>query len=120
MNDTIEAFNDIRKKKLQNVIESRIYFISYFTYFESRDAKRGTRLWNKSEKSSFCNNIDFKEYLKEWRFKEIEIVIPSIMKNDEAKVYNDWWQFSKQIELFNKVQKEKLKQLCIHVLDKST
>ena len=58
--------------------------------------------------------------MKEWRFKEIKSVIPSIMKNDEAKVYNDWWQFSKQIELFNKVQKEKLKQLCIHVLDKST
>ena len=63
--------------------------------------------------------MDFKKYLKEWRFIEIKSVIPSKMKNDEAKMYNDWWQFSKQIELFNNVQKEKSKHSCIHVLDKS-
>ena len=85
----------------------------------SQVAKIGTRPWNKSEKSSFCNNTDFTEYRKEWRVKEIESLIPSIGKNDETKVYDDWWQFSKQIELFNKVKKEKLKKSCIHVLDKS-
>ena len=88
-------------------------------FLHTQVAKIGTRLWNKSEKSSFCNNIDFTENMKESRFKETKSVIPSIMKNDDAKVYNNWWQFSKQNELFNKVRQEKLKQSCIHVLDES-
>ena len=47
--------------------------------------------------------------MKEWKFKEIKSFIPSIIKSDEAKVYDDWWRFRKRIKLFNKVQKEKLK-----------
>ena len=47
--------------------------------------------------------------MKEWRFKEIKKEISLTMKNDEANVYNDWWRFSKRIELFNKVQKKNLK-----------
>ena len=104
---------------IQIVTKAEFIIFHALLILASQVAKLGIRLWNKSEKSSFCNNIYFTEYMKEWRFKQTKSVILSIVKNDEAKVYNDWWRFSRQIELFNKVRKEKLKQSCIHALDES-
>ena len=93
MNEKIEDYNELRKKKIQKVIQivTKSEFIVFHALLilTSQVAKIGTRLWNKSEKSSFCNNIDFIEYMKEWRFKEIKSLIPSLMKNDEAKVYKE-------------------------------
>ena len=94
------------KKMIRIVTKSEFIVFHALLILASQVAKIDTRLWNKSEKSSFCNNIDFIEYMKEWRFKEIKSVIPSLMKNDEAKVYEDWWRFSIRIELFNKIRKK--------------
>ena len=120
LNEAIEDYNEVRKTKLQKVIrivmERKFIIIHAVLILASQVSKICTRLWNKSEKSSFCNNIDFIEYMKEWRLKEIESILPSIMKNDWAKVCIDWWRFSKLIELFHKVQMKKMeKVMCSYI-----
>ena len=87
-------------KKIQTMIQliTKLEWKMFYALLTlvSLVAKIGKRLWNKSEKSSVCNNIHFTEFMKELRFKSIKSVL--IMKNDDAKVYDDWWRFSKQNE----------------------
>ena len=67
---------------------------------------KGTELWpNKSggqkRKRTLSKTVDYGEYMKEWRFKEIKQYIPEVMEDASIKATDDWWRFKERIEMLN-------------------
>lgn len=122
LNEYIEKVNVDRKKQLQKVYRSvsKCEFITFHALFilASQCSKIGTKLWNPSSVCSFVNNIDFSPYMKEWRFKELRMLIPFVMRDESVKDVDDWWRFSKRVKDFNQ-SRQRLKRSSINVLDES-
>ena len=122
LNEYIEEVNVDRKKQLQKVYRSvsKSEFVIFHALFilASQCSRIGTKLWNPSSACSFVNNIDFSPYMKEWRFKELRMLIPSIMRDESVKEVDDWWRFSKRVKDFNATRK-RLRRSSINVLDES-
>ena len=78
----------------------------------------GEKLWDtaskKKQKKSLSQNIDYGNYMKLWRFKEIKSFVPEIMVDAERKERDDWWRFSAQVEKYGQRRKDRV--LASHVL----
>ena len=56
--------------------------------------------------------VNFGEWIKVWRFKQIKTLILKILESDDLKqIKDDWWKFKKYVSDFNQVQKRKI--VCI-------
>ena len=70
-------------------------------------AQSGQNLWNINEtqnkvRKKLSSNVDFGNYMKLCRFKELRSVIPKIMEDlTLIEQGDDWWQFKSQVQMFN-------------------
>ena len=114
INIAIDTENVQRKERYQRVI--RHVSVKEFKYFNalmigaSVHGKQGTELWSKTNgvqkrRRTLSSGIDFGEYMKEWRFKEIKHFVPQVMEDESMKEDDDWWRFKKRVELFAKKMK---------------
>ena len=60
----------------------------------------GSKLWlsetinkkKKKVKKSMAGRVDFGEYMKLWRFKELKLLLPRTMEDEAKKSSDDWWR----------------------------
>ena len=83
LNDVITATNVERKKNFQKPIKrvNKNEYLCFFALFiaASQYLKQGTRLWksgNDKKLEGFSETVDFSDYMKEWRFKQLRQFIP--------------------------------------------
>ena len=63
--------------------------------------------------------VDFGEYMRSWSFKETKCFVCFAVQDELKEDKDDWWQFSSQIESFNKKRKEAVSASHVLVFDKS-
>ena len=59
----------------------------------------------KKRKFTLSNRVDFGQYLKLWRFKELKHYVFHIMKDKSIKEGKDWWMFKSYTDKFNERRK---------------
>ena len=67
---------------------------------------KGTELWpNKTggqkRKRTLSKTVDYGDYMKEWRFKEIKQYIPEVMEDISMAATDDWWRFKRRLQMLN-------------------
>ena len=89
----------------------------------SAHTEQGEKLWPdtrvKYKARSVFRPVDFGEYMRSWRFKEIKSFIRFAVQDESKEEEDDWWQFSSQIESFNKKRKEAVFASHVLVFDES-
>ena len=126
LNDAITVNNVERKKNFQKPIK-RVNKYEYLRFLAlliaaSQHSKQGTRLWksgNDKKLEGFSKTVDFSDYMKEWRFKQLQQLIPEVMFDPSKKEEDDWWKFSTRVQNFNEVRHWKTKLSSVRVLDES-
>ena len=134
LNDDISAINAAimkenicRKSRYQRPIRvvSKEEYVTFHALLigASAHTEQGEKLWPdtrvKNKVRSVFRQVDFGEYMKSWRFKEIKGFIRFAVADETRKDRDDWWQFSAQIESFNKKRKEALYASHVLVFDES-
>ena len=126
LNDVIVANNVERKKNFQKPIK-KVNKCEYLRFLAlliaaSQYSKQGTQLWrsgNDKKLEGFSETVDFSEYMKEWRFKQLRQFIPKVMYDDSKKDEDDWWKFSTRVQNFNEVRHQNTRLSSVRVLDES-
>ena len=126
LNDAITANNVERKKNFQKPIKrvNKYEYLRFLALFiaASQYSKQGTRLWksgNDKKLEGFSETVDFSDYMKEWRFKQLRQLIPEVMFDHSKKEEDDWWKFSTRVQNFNEVRHRNTKLSSVRVLDES-
>ena len=68
-------------------------------------AKLGSKLWKtkgvstnnkkKKKRKLLAPEVDFGVYMKEWRFKQLKLLLPKTMEDGTKKEIDAWWQVQK-------------------------
>ena len=130
LNKIIEEDNKKRKEKYQRVIRrvSKAEFIIFHSLLigASNYTQQGEKLWrdqtrsNRKRRKGLLLEVDFGNYMKDWRFKQIKYYISHIMEDIDLKTNeDDWWRFKKRVQNFNNNRKENIYASHIRVLDES-
>ena len=122
INSAIVKENHSRKERYQRPIrqitKSEYIVFTALMIGAAVHSDNGEKLWNaaskKKQKRSLSQNIDYGNYMKQWRFKEIKSFVPEIMIDASRKEYDDWWRFSAQVEKYGQRRKDRV--LASHVL----
>ena len=131
MNAIIEYENIGRKENFQRVI--RVIKKSEFIIFHAliiaaaAYSEQGDKLWQKDEygpqklkkRKGLSSKIDFGNYMKLWRFRQIQQYISTVMEDPTIKEKDDWWRFRKRLIDFNKIRETKFFGSHIFVFDES-
>ena len=119
LNNIIEENNKKRKENYQRVIRSvsKAEFIIFHALLigASNYTQQGEKLWRDQSRKSrkrrkgLLLEVNFGNYMKEWRFKQIKYYISHIMEDIELKNNeDDWWRFKKRIQNFNNNRKQNI------------
>ena len=127
INAAIIDENKSRKARYQRPIRivSKEEYVTFHALLIGAAAhtEQGEKLWPdtrvKNKVRSVFHPVDFGEYMKSWRFKEIKSFIPFAVADEARKNTDDWWQFSTQIDKFNSKRKEVLHASHVLVFDES-
>ena len=87
----------------------------------------GSKLWlsetinkkKKKVKKSMAGRVDFGEYMKLWRFKELKLLLPRTMEDEAKKSSDDWWRIRKYSDQFSKHVRNSMYISSAVVLDES-
>ena len=64
-------------------------------------------------------NVDFGQYMKQWRFRQVMNYIAQVMEHHEIRETDDWWKFKERVNLFNKKRKTSCRASHVAVFDES-
>lgn len=87
----------------------------------------GTQLWHsdsvnrkkKKLKKSLREKVDYGIYMKQWRFKQLKLLLPKTMQDDTKKETDAWWRTRKLMENYTKNMTEIMYASSTTVLDES-
>ena len=90
-------------------------------------AKLGSQLWPKESVSkntkkthqSLAPKVDFGKYMKEWRFKQLKLLLPKTMEDDTKKEVDDWWRMRKMMDKYTETTKNAVYVSSLIVLDET-
>jgi len=70
---------------------------------------QGEKLWNEEKmghnrkrRKGLSRKVDFGEYMKRWRFRQIQNIIARVIECDKISEQDDWWKFKERVLSFNK------------------
>jgi len=63
--------------------------------------------------------VDFGEYMKRWRFRQIQNIIARVMECAEISEEDDWWKFKERVVAFNEKRLKHYHAPHIRVFDES-
>ena len=69
-------------------------------------------------RQGLSDSVDFGQYMKIWRFRQLQQLVPKLMEDSEVKDDDDWWRLRGGITRFNRIRK-KLISSHIAVFDES-
>ena len=125
LNEAIKAENTLRKERFQHVLrevtKKEFKIFHALLIGATLHSKKGTALWPKknAKRRSLAASVDYGEWMKEWRFKEIKQYIPAIMEDATMKEEDDWYRFKRRVQLFNKKNKELYFASSVLIFDES-
>ena len=131
LNEIIAEDNLKRKEKLQRPIRlaTKSELIKFIALMigASAFAHQGVKLWmnekdierGKKRRSTLSHHVDFGQYLKLWRFKELKHYVFHVMKDESIKEEQDWWMFKKYVDKFNERRKSVILSSHVKVFDES-
>ena len=131
LNNIIDSGNVQRKKNFQRVLKkvsSSEYIIFHaLTIAASAHSERGDQLWEQEcfgrkkriRRQGLSGSVDFGQYMKIWRFWQLQQLVPKLMEDSEVKDVDDWWRLRGGITRFNRIRKKKLIGSHIAVFDES-
>ena len=98
INSAIVKENHSRKERYQRAIRkiTKCEYVMFTALMigAAVHSDNGEKLWNaaskKKQKRSLSQNIDYGNYMKQCRFKEIKSFIPEIMVDAERREHDDW------------------------------
>ena len=112
LNGIVDKNNIQRKEEYKRTIKkvSKHEYITFHALMIAASAfsGQGEKLWseekmgnNKKRKRMSCK-VDFGEYMKRWRFRQIQNIIARVMECAEISEEDDWWKFKERVVSFNK------------------
>ena len=130
INIAIDTENTKNKESYKRTIRSvnkDEYFIFHALMIASMMyVQQGSALWKEARKNlkkrrvGFSDEIDFGEYMKWWRFKQIKYFVPIVMEDTTMQADGvDWWRFKDHIIKHNENKKQKIRSSHVHVFDES-
>ena len=127
LNMCIDEDNKKRKERYQrpirHVSENEFVIFHALIIASAKYQEQGEKLWactepkhlKKRRKSGLSKGVDFNDYMKLWRFKQIKHYLPFIFENLELKDKDDdWWRWKTAVEFLNLKRREYL--LASHVV----
>ena len=85
--------------------EAGVYYFSCLAYWSFGVFSSRGELWNEDEyrrgrngkrfRRGLSKRVNFGDYMKLWRFKQIKDIIPMIMEDKELEDIDDWWKLKR-------------------------
>ena len=131
LNQIITDDNLKRREKLQrpNRLATKAELIKFIALMigASVFSQQGEKLWiseregktGKKRKLTLSHQVDFGQYLKLWRFKELKHYVFHIMKDESIKEEQDWWKFKSYVNKFNQRRQNVILSSHVKVFDES-
>ena len=113
LNGIVDSDNMRRKEEYKRTIK-KVSKPEFFTFHAliiaaSAFSGQGEKLWNeekmghnRKKRKGLSQKVDFGEYMKRWRFRQIQNVIARVMECAEISEEDDWWKFKERVVSFNK------------------
>ena len=73
----------------------------------------------KKTHQSLAPKVDFGKYMKEWRFKQLKLLLPKTMEDDTKKEVDNWWRMRKMMDKYTEKTKNVLYVSSLIVLDET-
>ena len=133
LNMYVKTINEKRKERFQRVIKdvTRPEFIIFHALLigASVYSAQGVKLWNEDEyrrgrngkrvRRGLSKRVNFGDYMKLWRFKQIKDIIPMIMEDKELEDIDDWWKLKTRVNSYIRSRKEIVYASHVLVFDES-
>jgi len=96
------------KRTIKKVSKHEFYTFHALMIAASAFSGQGEKLWNeekmrnnRKKRKGLSRKVDFGEYMKRWRFRQIQNIIARVMECAEISEEDDWWKFKERVVAFS-------------------
>jgi hypothetical protein len=84
-----------------NLISKNEFWIWFGILLAARIEGRKGDMWDKNEPERYGKKVDLSLFITRSRFTDIRQWKPFLFADEAKKEFDDWWQFSGAVKLYN-------------------